>query len=58
MGNIKGVGRIYQQTFIDTYAKVATVKLYDRKVAFVVADIFNDRVIPNHYVLETPILNL
>ena len=23
VGNIKGVGRIYQQTFIDTYSKVA-----------------------------------
>jgi hypothetical protein len=26
----EGVGRIYQQTFIDTYAKVALAKLYDR----------------------------
>jgi transposase InsO family protein len=25
------VGRVYQQTFIDTYAKVACAKLYDRK---------------------------
>ena len=24
VGNMKGVGRIYQQTFIDTYAKVAS----------------------------------
>ena len=31
VGNMKGVGRIYQQTFIDTYAKVAFTKLYDRK---------------------------
>lgn len=28
---MKGVGRIYQQTFIDTYANVAHAKLYDRK---------------------------
>jgi hypothetical protein len=28
---IKGVGRIYQQTFMDTYSKVATAKLYDWK---------------------------
>jgi hypothetical protein len=28
---MKGVGRTYWQTFIDTYAKVAFVKLYDRK---------------------------
>jgi hypothetical protein len=33
VGNMKGVGRIYQQTFIDTYAKVAFAKLYDRKNA-------------------------
>src|SRR5690606_37024121 len=26
VGNLKGVGRIYQQTFIDTYSKVAIVK--------------------------------
>jgi hypothetical protein len=31
MDTLKGVGRIYQQTFIDTYAKVAFAKLYDRK---------------------------
>ena len=28
VGTIKGVGRIYQQTFIDTYSRVATAKLY------------------------------
>ncbi len=27
VGTIKGVGRIYQQTFIDTYSKVAFAKL-------------------------------
>jgi transposase InsO family protein len=46
VGTLKGVGRIYQQTFIDTYAKVAFVKLYDRKNALVAADMLNDRVIP------------
>jgi transposase InsO family protein len=46
VGTIKGVGRIYQQTFIDTYAKVAVAKLYDRKNALVAADMLNDRVIP------------
>jgi len=35
VGNIKGVGRIYQQTFIDSYSKVTLVKLYDRKHAIV-----------------------
>jgi transposase InsO family protein len=46
VGTIKGVGRIYQQTFIDTYTRVAFTKLYDRKNALVAADILNDRVIP------------
>jgi transposase InsO family protein len=46
VGTIKGVGRIYQQTFIDTYSKVAFVKLYDRKNALVAADLLNDRVLP------------
>ena len=46
VGNLKGVGRIYQQTFIDTYTKVAFVKLYDRKHAITAADTLNDRVLP------------
>src|SRR3954468_21555427 len=46
VGNMKGVGRIYQQTFIDTYAKVAFAKLYDRKTPTTAADLMNDRVLP------------
>jgi transposase InsO family protein len=46
VGTIKGVGRIYQQTFIDTYTKVAFSKLYDRKNALIAADMLNDRVLP------------
>jgi hypothetical protein len=46
VGTIKGVGRIYQQTFIDTYTKVAFARLYDRKGALVAADMLNDRVLP------------
>jgi transposase InsO family protein len=46
VGNMKGVGRIYQQTFIDTYSKVAFAKLYDRKTALTAADLLNDRVVP------------
>ena len=46
VGNIKGVGRIYQQTFIDTYSKVAFAKLYDRKNALTAADMLNDKVLP------------
>ena len=46
VGNIKGVGRIYQQTFIDTYSRVAFAKLYTTKHAITSADILNDRVLP------------
>ena len=46
VGTLKGVGRIYQQTFIDTYAKVAFAKLYDRKTPITAADVLNDRVLP------------
>jgi transposase InsO family protein len=59
VGNMKGVGRIYQQTFVDTYAKVAFAKLYDRKTPITAADLVNDRVIPlfeSHDVKLTRIL--
>ena len=46
VGTLKGVGRIYQQTFIDTYSKVAFGKLYDRKTPITAADLLNDRVLP------------
>ena len=46
VGNMKGVGRIYQQTFVDTCSKVAFAKLYDRKTRITAADLLNDRVVP------------
>jgi transposase InsO family protein len=46
VGTLKGVGRIYQQTFIDTYAKVGFAKLSDVKTAITAADLLNDRVLP------------
>lgn len=58
VGYIKGVGKIYQQTFIDTYSKVATAKLYDRKVALVAADMLNDRVIPMYDAYGIPLLRI
>lgn len=58
VGTIKGVGRIYQQTFIDTYAKVAMVKLYDRKNALVAADFLNDRVVPFYEEQGIPLLRI
>ena len=58
VGTLKGVGRIYQQTFIDTYCKVAFVKLYDRKNALVAADMLNDRVIPWYDEHEVKLLRI
>lgn len=46
VGNLKGVGRIYQQTFVDTYSKVAHCKLYVTKTPITAADLLNDRVLP------------
>ena len=46
VGTIKGIGRIYQQTFIDTYSKVGFAKLYTQKNALVAADMLNDKVLP------------
>jgi transposase InsO family protein len=58
VGTLKGVGRIYQQTFIDTYSKVAFAKLYDRKTALVAADLLNDRVLPFFEEQEIPLLRM
>jgi transposase InsO family protein len=58
VGTLKGVGRIYQQTFIDTYTKVALVKLYDRKNALVAADMLNDRVLPFFEEHDIPLLRI
>ena len=46
VGTMKGVGKIYQQTFVDTYSRVAFCKLYTEKTAITAADILNDRVMP------------
>jgi len=43
VGTLKEVGRIYQQTFLDSYTKLVFAKLYNRKTPLVEADLFNDR---------------
>lgn len=58
VGNMKGVGRIYQQTFVDTYSKVAFAKLYDRKTPITAADLLNDRVIPFFDAREVSLLRV
>jgi hypothetical protein len=58
VGNIKGVGRIYQQTFIDTYTRVAFAKLYETKHAITSADVLNDRVLPFFEEYQIPLLRI
>jgi transposase InsO family protein len=58
VGNIKGVGRIYQQTFIDTYSRVAFAKLYTSKHAITSADLLNDRVLPFFEEQQIPLLRI
>src|SRR5215472_811941 len=53
--HLKGRGRIYQQTFIDTYSKVAFAKLYDRKTPLTAADLLNDQVVPFFEAHEVPL---
>lgn len=58
VGNLKGVGRIYQQTFIDTYSKVAHCKLYTTKTPITSADILNDKVLPFYAAQSLPMLRI
>ena len=58
VGTIKGVGRIYQQTFIDTYSRVAFAKLYTSKHAITSADVLNDRVLPFFDEHQIPLLRI
>ena len=58
VGTLKGVGRIYQQTFVDTYSKVAFAKLYTTKTPITAADLLNDRVLPFFERHELPMLRI
>lgn len=58
VGNLKGVGRIYQQTFVDTYSKTAFAKLYTTKTPITAADILNDKVLPYFERNELPVLRI
>lgn len=58
VGNMKGVGNIYQQTFIDTYSRVAICKLYTEKTAITSADLLNDRVVPFFAEYKIPLLRI
>ncbi|MBN1546668.1 MAG: transposase, partial [Syntrophaceae bacterium] len=58
VGYLKGVGRIYQQTVMDTYSSVAFAKLYTAKVPVTAADTLNDRVLPFFEDHRVPILRI
>ena len=58
VGNLKGVGRIYQQTFVDTYSKVAFAKLYTTKTPITAADVLNDKVLPFFEQHQLPMLRI
>lgn len=58
VGTLKGVGRIYQQTFIDTYSKIAFAKLYTTKTPITSADILNDKVLPFFEQQQLPMLRI
>lgn len=58
VGTMKGVGRIYQQTFVDTYTRVADAKLYTEKTAITAADMLNDRVVPFFESHDVPLLRV
>jgi transposase InsO family protein len=58
VGTLKGVGRIYQQTYVDTYCKVAQCKLYTTKTPITAADLLNDRVLPFYEQHSLPVLRV
>jgi transposase InsO family protein len=58
VGTLKGVGRVYQQTFVDTYSKVAFAKLYTTKTPITSADILNDKVLPFFEQHQLPMLRI
>ena len=58
VGTLKGVGRVYQQTFVDTYSKVAFAKLYTTKTPITAADTLNDRVLPFFEQHDLPMLRI
>jgi len=58
VGTLKGVGRVYQQTFVDTYSKVAHAKLYTTKTPITAADLLNDRVLPYFESHDLPMLRM
>lgn len=57
-GTFKGVGRVYQQAFVDTYSKAAFAKLYPTKTPSTAADLLNDKVLPFFEAQQLPVLRI
>lgn len=58
VGTMKGVGRIYQQTFIHTYSRVAFAQLYTEKTAITSAHALNEKVLPWFHEQDVPLLRV
>ncbi len=58
VGYLKGVGRIYQQTVVDTHSSVTFGKVYSAKVPVTAADVLNDRVLPFFEQQGAPVLRV
>jgi transposase InsO family protein len=58
VGYLKGVGRIYQQTVLDTFSSVAFAKVYTAKIPVTAADILNDRVLPFFEDQKIPVMRI
>jgi transposase InsO family protein len=58
VGTFKGVGRVYKQTFVDAYSKVAFAKLYTTKTLVISADLLNDRALPFFEQHDLPMLRI
>lgn len=58
VGTIKGIGRIYQQTFVDTYSRLALARLYSEKTAITAADMLNGTVLPFFEEQNVPLLRI
>ena len=57
-GTLKGVARVYLQTFVDTYSKMAHPKLYTPKTPITATDLLNDRVLPYFESHDLPMLRM
>jgi len=58
VGTLKGIGRVYQQTYVDTFSKVAFAKLYTTKTPITSADLLNDKVLPFFENHQLPVLRI